>query len=391
MQLHIFTDASEQAIGAAVYARVINEVNTVVVSLVTAKSKVASVKQMTIPRLELAAALLGAQLCQYVKRACCWSEVETHFWSDSTIVIYLIRRDPDILKPYVAHRVLKIRQITNDAVWRHVEGTLNPADLLTRNCSTALLKKSTLWFNGPHWLSTPQADWPVPAVTSMEPVILDLIKAENKHDRPQQLAVKSAMVFHFSHYQRLTVVHKDGKEDSILNRHSELNSVLRIIGYVLRFISSLKRKVKQRIISAAIHEVRAEISQVDREAIPQIDSIERRQALSYWVRLAQQEAYHKEIIFITRGESIRHNSSIIKLKPFLDSNGALRVGGRLTKAVIPNDAMQSVNIALKFTHCQSYNSRYPFCDHARRRAVNDGLPSANILDIQPPMRNMHTL
>lgn len=118
--------------------------------------KVAPVRRITIPRLELWAALIGAELSQYVKKACGLGRCEAYYWTDSTIAIHWIKRDPDASKQYVANRVLSIRELCEGAIWRHVEGIHNPADLLTRGFSAESLKSSTLWFNGPAWLILPQ-------------------------------------------------------------------------------------------------------------------------------------------------------------------------------------------------------------------------------------------
>ncbi|XP_058988017.1 uncharacterized protein LOC131807010 [Musca domestica] len=67
IQLHVFADASERAFGAAIYIRFIGKDGRVVVRLICAKSRVAPLKKQTLPRLELCAAVVAAQLATRVK------------------------------------------------------------------------------------------------------------------------------------------------------------------------------------------------------------------------------------------------------------------------------------------------------------------------------------
>lgn len=116
---------------------------------------------MTIPRLELWAALLAAELSQFVKTSLSLEAAETFFWTDSIIAVYWIRRDPEANKPYVANRVAAIRELCNGAVWRHIDGSQNPADLLTRGFSAHALKTTELWLKGPTWLEWHQGTFSV--------------------------------------------------------------------------------------------------------------------------------------------------------------------------------------------------------------------------------------
>ena len=60
--LHAFGDSSEKAYGAVIYARCENDNNEISVRLVASKSRVAPVKTVSIPRLELMAAVLSLKV-----------------------------------------------------------------------------------------------------------------------------------------------------------------------------------------------------------------------------------------------------------------------------------------------------------------------------------------
>ena len=95
-EIHGFCDASSAAYAAAVYLRVISDDGSVKVNLVTSKSKVAPLKVLSIPRLELCGAELLAKLVTVVKDAFGWSskDVTTYYWTDSTIVLAWLSSHP---------------------------------------------------------------------------------------------------------------------------------------------------------------------------------------------------------------------------------------------------------------------------------------------------------
>lgn len=130
LQLHIFTDASQDAYGACAYIRSVN-IQSIepVTRLLCAKSRVAPLKAESIPRLELCGALVGARL---YKKIIDLTFDKVYFWSDSTIVLGWLRTHPTALKTFVQNRVVEINDLTTGCVWSHVQGVRNPADLLTR-------------------------------------------------------------------------------------------------------------------------------------------------------------------------------------------------------------------------------------------------------------------
>ena len=84
--LHIFADASELAFGAVGFLR-FDRPDGVKTSFVLAKSRVAPLKYVSIPRLELCAALLAARLSKVIKSELRLKVDQITFWSDSTTVL----------------------------------------------------------------------------------------------------------------------------------------------------------------------------------------------------------------------------------------------------------------------------------------------------------------
>ncbi|GFY26605.1 uncharacterized protein TNCV_2879341 [Trichonephila clavipes] len=94
IEIHGFADASERCYGAAVYCKSKNLKSETLVQLITSKSKVAPIKSLTIPRLELCAAVLLTKLVKRVVAALQLETAELYLWSDSMIVLAWLRKEP---------------------------------------------------------------------------------------------------------------------------------------------------------------------------------------------------------------------------------------------------------------------------------------------------------
>ena len=143
--LHMFVDASQEAYGTVCYNRHVYEDSSVSCCLVASRSRVAPLQAVSIPRLELMAAVVGLKLCGTVGRVL---RIENHrwtFWSDSMDVLYWVRGRSRKFKPFVANRIREIQTLTNPDQWRRISSGLNLADLLTRGLSVAKLIDEEKW------------------------------------------------------------------------------------------------------------------------------------------------------------------------------------------------------------------------------------------------------
>lgn len=86
-EVHVFCDASERAYGSVAYLRTESPSGEVEVSFLTACSRVAPKKQQSIPRLELCAALTGAQLAKVLHAELTLPIHHFTLWTDSTTVL----------------------------------------------------------------------------------------------------------------------------------------------------------------------------------------------------------------------------------------------------------------------------------------------------------------
>ncbi|XP_064475507.1 uncharacterized protein LOC135389381 [Ornithodoros turicata] len=297
VQLHVFTDASPHAYGAAVYLRVRTETGQVHVNLMLAKARVAPIKRLTLPRLELMGALIGARLLSYAARILHAPAAEYHMWTDSTIALSWIRSSANGWKPFVSNRVTEIQGITDPARWRHCPGHCNPADLVTRGITAEICVSSSLWWRGPEWLQREEVCWPEPYVHTAPddraPNVVDEERAGASSPPP---------------YLILGVADTEGRLLQ-LERFSKLSRVLRVTAWVMRFVAKCRRTEDTPTGPLTTEEIRA--------------------AETYWIRRTQDEQYQPEIHALSKQRSVSPESELFQINPFLDDRGMLRVTGRL--------------------------------------------------------------
>ena len=137
-QIHGFCDASEYAYAGAVYLRMVDSESKVYISLVIAKTKVASIKRLTIPRLELCGAQLLSRLLRHIKDLFHVSMENTFAWTDCTIVLGWLSGNPRLMKTFVGNRVSYIMDQISPDRWRHVRSSENPADCASRGLFPSL-------------------------------------------------------------------------------------------------------------------------------------------------------------------------------------------------------------------------------------------------------------
>ena len=130
--IHTFVDASEQACAAVSYLRQEYDNRDVSVIFVTAKSLVAPLKVITVPGLELVAAVIGVRLSKFVGSSLDMLVKEHVFWSDSENIIYWLRNESRHFKPFVANRVGEIHDSVSPTHWQHVPRKHNAVDKATR-------------------------------------------------------------------------------------------------------------------------------------------------------------------------------------------------------------------------------------------------------------------
>ena len=157
--LHHFSDASENGYGQCSYIRLVDYDNRVHCSFLLGKSRVVPKKFISIPRLELTAALLSVKMACLLKKELDISCVDEVFWTDSKVVLGYITNTVKRFKTFVANRVQQIKEKTDVQQWRYVPTKENPADDASRGLNAARENSSSRWFQGPSFLWQEDKIW----------------------------------------------------------------------------------------------------------------------------------------------------------------------------------------------------------------------------------------
>ncbi|XP_067945257.1 uncharacterized protein [Watersipora subatra] len=286
-ELHHFCDASLEGYGACSYLRLVDSNDHVHTALIMAKSRVAPLKSMTIPRLELQAAVEAVRLKCQLESELDMAVDTQYIWTDSTATLGFINSNEAKFHMFVANRVAEIRRCSSVTQWHHVPGSVNPADLASRGCTLSALKKSN-WFTGPAFL--------------------------RKLDLSAHLANKAD----YCEFIQNSVEVKKPKQ--VLSTQSATNDTLDEI--VKRF--SLWTRLVRAITNA---KAMLQNKSFKRPATTAEDLC---QAESHIIKLDQKQAFDKEISQLEKKETLQKNSKIRKLVPYLDENNMLRMSSRTT-------------------------------------------------------------
>ena len=127
--------------------------------LVIGKCRVAPIRNMTVAKLDMQAAVFGVRLRELILEE---HDIEVDRivqWTDSTTVLQWLHASNNKQPVFVANRVAEILENSTIDQWRHVETKKNPADIGTRGMTVEALKESE-WLTGPGWLTETEDAWP---------------------------------------------------------------------------------------------------------------------------------------------------------------------------------------------------------------------------------------
>ena len=288
-ELHVFCDASEDAYGAVAYLKN-EESSQSEVSLVMGKSRVAPLKTMTIPRLELTAAALAVKLYCFIKDEIDVQVDKTFFWTDSMITLRYIQNTDKRFKTFVANRVEIIREATHVTDWRYVPTTMNPADLASRGIKPEETDKLERWLKGPEFLRQ-QTDY------------AEISNAAPDVDLTEELEVKQ---LHATEAETVDI-------NAWIERFSCRNKLLRSVAWLIKFNEYLKQKKRNK----------DNLTVEKQLSVQDIKTAELKV-----IRCMQRDVFAAEIRSLLDKRSVSSTSPLYNLCVTYEDN-LIKVGGRL--------------------------------------------------------------
>lgn len=307
-ELHHFADASQVGYGCTSYLRQVNGKGEVSCRLLMAKARVAPSKVTTIPRLELQAATVSMRVSKLLKQ----EEVPAtneFFYSDSEIVLAYLANDAKRFHTYVANRVQQIKNHTDVSQWRHVPTDDNPADLASRGTTVDGLIHS-IWFQGPGFLHSKEYSPSSPTDFELRPDDPD-VRSSTSHVIQSQGPVMTTLV-------------------ERLKRFSSLHSAVR----AMEVLGRLARRFQQDNNDSSLTQLTRNYGK----------------ASTVVTRAFQREYYSEEMDILASGDLLPKKNHLNKLDPYVDNDGILRVGGRLSKALELTDATRNPIIIPRKSH-----------------------------------------
>jgi hypothetical protein len=159
--LVVFSDDSKIAYGACAYVRWQVGMDNFESRLVIAKNRIAPIKQLSVPRLELCGTILAARLREKLENEMDYTFCRVIHIVDSTIVRAQIQWESYGFGTFVPTRIVEIQNTTEPSEWWWVPTENIAANLTIRITSPRDLEMNSIWQNGPQFLRYPIENWPI--------------------------------------------------------------------------------------------------------------------------------------------------------------------------------------------------------------------------------------
>ena len=322
VQMHHFSDASELRYGTVSYLRFTDTYSNVHCSFLMSTTRLAPLKSLSVPRLELTAATLAVKLDKMFRR-----ELEipiscSMFWTDSTSVLGYIENEDKRFHTFVSNRLTIIHDGSTPDQRRYVDSKRNPSDAASRGLSAKALLECDSWKRGPDFLWRDESLWPAPPQ-----------RQENVCD--DDLEIKREVCVHTGELDGSVVT-----IEKLLCYFSSWNKLRKSVAYILHFKSWL------------VYKVRCKLGQTNRLSPPMKGRVtvdEMRISEREILRVVQKKSFPKEVKQLAEAnscgramaKSVSKSSTIRNLHPFM-KDGLLHVGGHLRPPSIEAEARNPI-------------------------------------------------
>ena len=290
-ELHIFCDASQKAYGACAYLRQTNgdEQSS---HLIMCKTRVAPVKEHTIPRLELMATLLGIRLVHFIRTQLPLQFNRVCVWTDSICVLGWINAPQKKQPVFIENRLTEIRA-ESGVQFHHVISEENPADFPSRGSSVSTSLENTMWWHGPAWLVVPQLE--------SGPSVSVLLQPEGPTEQTQPFSTPAGI----------------NPSD-----FTSFGKMLRVTAYVCRFIQCTRGKPVPHLALSGEEIHSAEIK---------------------WLQFAQ-HSQHQEVFDALQNQG---SNDLVNKHGLLLDDGIIKCEGRMGNAPMPDETKYPIFLSGK--------------------------------------------
>lgn len=322
-ELHHFSDASIKGYGQCSYLRLTDEHQRIHCSFVMGKSRVAPLKPVTIPRLELTAAVCSVRISQQIRQELEYRIDQECFWTDSKVVLGYIGNESRRFHVFVANRAQEIQESTRTEQWSYIESKENPADEASRGMTAQDLSNSR-WINGPTFLWKKDTQRLLDAQASYK-------LCEDDPEIKKSVAMATAT----------TVNARSGLIISSLAERveyfSDWHRAKRSVALCMRYVKRLRERVNKTKSDEKTTDLKiSDLEDAGRAIIRAVQRKAFKEELDTLVKLNRQSNSDDRSFAAQRNAAIKGHSSLYKLDPFVDESGILRVGGRLKHADLPD-------------------------------------------------------
>ena len=278
---------------ALAYLRSQPKENSVDLAFVIGKCRVALMRYLSIPRLEVKAAVVAVRFKGQIVKEHELKINSCSFWSDSTTVLQRIHNSYRKQQVFVANRVAEIFDTTDFLQWKHVSGISSQADIGTRAINVQELKRRE-WLTGPALLKRLESEWPEQ---------VNLVFASDEENIPISVSMIQAE-------EKKTVIQCE--------RFSNFNRLVITVAYVRRALN----KYKPATLVVSIEE--------------------RGEAKAIIFKLRQREEIEEEMKSLKAEKEIPKNNKILQFDPFLDKEGPIQANGRIDKIKLDFNAKHPI-------------------------------------------------
>lgn len=312
-ELHHFSDASQIGIGQCSYLRQVDDRGQVACTLVMAKSKVTPSKPVTVPRLELMAAVTSAKVSHFLEQEMTTEiPLSHHYWTDSKVVLGYVHNESKRFQLFVANRIQQIRDYSDPASWQYIDTRQNPADHASRGLTSTELIQCSNWWNGPsflHNISIPKNVTEQFSVDDNDPEVRATVNMTQGRESTEAFASLTERLERFSSWGQAT----------------------RAIAGCIRYMKKL----------CSTEKIRKRSKQYEPYSVAEIEVAQKVILLS-----VQREHFSNELSAMdTMGAvTVKKSSSLYRLDPYVDEKGLIHVGGRLSRASLAAEELHPIVI-----------------------------------------------